>query len=319
MQIVARWFVFAWLTLSLCLASLSACESGDDRAGSLVSPGGKSAQGDSSAGRGGGSSGDAGQANGDAGNHGDADSAGAAGEAGLPAAPLAIFPRQLQVDASCGASNEPADLVIRNGGLLPLTISSATASAGYAVKGPVPLQIAAGASATLQVTPPKPKATASFGDVSSGTMRFVTNESNSPSHEVLLNTTLFGGQLLFTDNAGNPLHAALPLTYLSSDDCPDDVTYRVHNAGNLTVTVFGPTFPAHLAGSSTGAEGQNVAPDAYLELKVGANSSSDAACSGSGELTFTVQGAICGAMPKLSVIWPAKSASTGCRCTAAAE
>ena len=311
---IARWPVFASLALSLCLGSLSACGRGDDRPASLVSAGGESAHGGGRAGHGGSSSGDAGQPSGDG---GDGDSAGAAGEASLSASPLAIFPRQLQVDASCGVSNAPADLVIRNGGLLPLTISSATASAGYTIDAQLPVQIASGASATLQVTAPTPKAAASLGDTSTGALSFVTNEPDGPNHEVLLNTTLFGGQFVFTDNDGSPLHAALPLTYLSSDTCPDNVTYRVHNTGNLAFTLLGPTFPTHLAGTGTGAEGQNVAPDAYVEFEVTGNSSTDGACSGSGELPFTVQGAFCGALPKLSVIWPANGAASGCSCTAA--
>ncbi|HKO51599.1 MAG TPA: hypothetical protein VJV79_28010 [Polyangiaceae bacterium] len=311
----ARWPVLASLAFGICQASLSACGSGDSRPASLVNAGGRSASSGGAAGRGG-NSGDAGQANEDAGNGGSSDEAGAAGEGNVAAAPLAIFPRQLQVDVGCGANTDAAELVIHNGGLLPLTISSATTSAGYAVKGQMPLQIASLASATLQVTPPTPKASASIGDKSSGTLTFVTNEADSPTREVLLDTTLFGGKFAFTDGDGQPLLAALPLTYLSSDSCPDDATYRVHNTGNLAFKLFGPLFPTHLAGSSTGAAGQNVAPDSYIEFKVGGHSSSDGACSGNGELIFTVEGPFCGAVPKLSVSWPANGAASGCACTA---
>jgi len=219
----------------------------------------------------------------------------------------------------CGASTDSAELVIQNGGSLPLTISSATATAGYSVTSQLPLQIAPSASKALQVAPPPPKATAAVGDTSSGSLTFVSNEAGSPSHQVTLNTTLFGGQLDFTDGNGAALNAALPLTYLSSDVCPDNVTYRVHNTGNLAFKLFGPTFPTHLGGTSTGANGQNVAPDAYVELTVSGNSSSDGACSGGGELTFTVQGSFCGPVPKLSVSWPVNVATTGCACTAAAD
>ncbi|MEI9938317.1 MAG: hypothetical protein WDO69_13940 [Pseudomonadota bacterium] len=316
----ARWLAFASLTLGMGSASLSACGSGDGRPGSLVSAGGESGQNAGHAGQGGGGLGDAGEANDSAGNRGDGgDDAGAAGEGSSVAAPLAIFPRQLQVDVGCGASTDPTDLVIRNGGFLPLTISSAMATSGYVVKGQLPLQIAAMASATLQVLPPAAKATASVGDMLSGHLTFVTNEMNSPTREVLLNTTLFGGQFEFTDSAGTPLSAPLPLTYLNSDICPDDVTYRVHNTGNLAFTLVGPAFPAHLGGTSTGANGQNVAPDEYIELKVGANSGTDGACNGSGNLTFTVQGSFCGSVPTLSVTWPTNIETAGCTCTAGTE
>jgi len=247
------------------------------------------------------------------------DDAGAGGDLFVPATPLAMFPRQFQVDVGCGTETQLADLVIQNAGLLPLTLSSATATGGYAVKTELPLQIAAMSSAVLQVAPPKPPALASVGDMSSGTLTFVTNETDSPSHEVLLNTTLFGGLFEFTDRDGNPLNGALPLTYSSSDACPDNVTYRVHNTGNVAFTLFGPTFSSHLGGTSTGANGRTVGPDEYVELEVSGNSTSDGACSASGELTFTVQGSFCGAVPKLAVTWPTNVATSGCTCVPATE
>ena len=316
---IVRWLAFASLTFGVGQALL-ACGSTDGRPASLVSAGGQADRGSGHAGHGGGHSSDAGDANEVAGNRGlSGDDGGAAGERGLAARPLAIFPNQLQVDVGCGATPDPTELVIRNDGLLPLTISGATASAGYLVNGQLPLQIAANASAVLLVTPPAPKATASVGDKSTGDLSFVTNETDSPTHEIRLNTTLFGGQFEFTDGNGTPLGGSLQLTYLSSDACPDDVRYRVHNIGNLAFTLIGPTFPAHLGGSSTKVSGQNVAPDQYVELKVGGNSATDGACSGSGELSFTVQGSFCGSVPKLSVTWPQNIATSSCKCSAGTE
>jgi hypothetical protein len=311
----ARALAFASLTLGVCQAYLSACAPSDDRPPSLVSVGGESGHIAGHDGQSGGIGDDAGQAN-DGGDGGHQDDAGAAGEANFRAAPRANFPRQLQVDTGCGAPPRAADLVIYNDGLLPLTISSARATAGYLVKGELPLQIAPLASAALQVEPPAPRASASFGDTSTGSLTFVTNEAGAPTHEVLLNTTVFGGQFVFTDNNGSLISGALPLTYLSSTACPEDVTYRVQNTGNLAFTLFGPTFPTHLAGSSTGASGQTVPPDGYVELKVTGNSASDGACSGSGELSFTVQGPFCGASPTLRVTWPSNTQTTRCTCSA---
>src|SRR4051794_461921 len=139
----ARWLAFASLTAGLCSLSLSACGAGDDRPGPFVTAGG-AGPGGGRAGHAGSNLGDGGRSDDDAGNPSTGgDDAGAAGAAGLEAAPLAIFPEQLQVDVGCGANSEPADLVIRNGGLLPLTISNATASAGYVVDTRLPLQIPA--------------------------------------------------------------------------------------------------------------------------------------------------------------------------------
>jgi len=311
----ARWLAFASLTMGMCAASLTACGSDDGRPASLVQSGGESGRG---AGVGGGSSGAGGRVSNDAGNRSDDDDAGAAGEGPLtPAAPFAIFPTQLQVDVGCGASSGPTELVIRNGGSLPLTILGATATAGYVVGTPLPLQIAAQASAVLQVTPPAPKTSAAIGDESTGKLTFETNEAEQSTHTVQLNTTLYGAQLEFSDDDGNVLVAPLELTYLSSDVCPDSVKYRVHNTGNLAFTLLGPTFPAHLGGTSTPKAGISVEPDDFAELQVSGNSTADGACSGSGDLTFTVQGAFCGAVPKLSVLWPTNTEASGCACVAA--
>lgn len=233
--------------------------------------------------------------------------------------PTAIFPEQLQVDVGCGASREPVELVIRNGGLLPLTVVSAKATAGYRVMSELPLQILSMSSGALQVLPPEPLSTATLGDKSSGTLTFVTNEADSSNHEVQLNTTLFGGALEFTDGDGVPLNHALALSYLSSDTCPDNVKYRVRNTGNLAFTLLGPKFPAHFGGTSTGERGRSVPPDQYVEFEVSGNSMPGAVCSGDGELSFEVQGSFCGAVPRLAVTWPANVLTTGCACVAATE
>jgi len=313
----ARWLGFSSLMFGLAAASLSACGNGD-RPSSLVSANGESGHAGNSAGHGGGGSSNAG---GDAGEAGSSvgDDAGAAGETHVSAAPLATYPGQLQVDVACGASPDPVELLIQNGGPLPLIVSSAKTSAGYTVNSELPLQIEAQGSATLLVSAAAPKGSAAVGDSSTGTLTFVTNEADSPSHEVRLDTTVFGGKLDFTDRDGVALQGALPLSYLGSDVCPDSVKYRVRNKGNLAVTLVGPTFPVHLRGTTTGASGQSLAPNGYVELEVSGNSATDGACSGSGELSFTVEGSLCSAVPKLPVTWPANVTISGCSCGAALE
>lgn len=315
----ARRLIVALLTFGLADASLSACGNGDGRPSSLVSSNGDPGHAGGFGGQGGalGSSADAGGPDGEAGSL--AGDAGAAGEPSIMAAPRAVFPEQLQVDVGCGASTNPSVLVIQNAGLLPLIISSAEATAGYVVKGDLPLQIGPMSSAVLEVSAAAPKASASVGARSTGTLTLETNEPDAPSHDIRLDTTLFGGVLEFTDGNDKPLTGALPLTYLSSSACPDRVKYRIHNTGNLTLRLFGPTFPTHFGGATSGANGHDIAPDDYVELDVSGNSSTDGACSGSGELSFTVQGSLCGALPKLSVTWPANVATSGCSCVATSE
>ena len=310
----ARWLRLALLSSGFGQLLLSACGNGE-RPGSFVGEGAAAGRTGGFTGNIGGSSGEAGQAASDAGSSNGGDG-GAADEEIAPAAPIAIFPDQLSVDQGCGSPPQPAPLLIRNGGILPLIISEATTTGGYVVKSELPLQIPAMSGATLLVAPPVPEAAASVGDVSRGSLSFVTNEENAPTHEVQLNTTLFGGVFEFTDGDGTPLSNALALTYLSSDRCPDRVKYRVHNSGNLAFTLFGPMFPPHLGGTSAGASGRSVAPNGYVELEVGGNSASDGACSGGGDLSFTVQGSVCGTVPRLNVIWPAHVQTTGCTCAA---
>ncbi|HEX2672807.1 MAG TPA: hypothetical protein VHM25_18110 [Polyangiaceae bacterium] len=314
----ARWLAVSSLMFGLAAASLGACSNGDGRPSSLVSSNGEAGRLGNSTGHGGGGSSNAGGPNGDAGGR-FGDDAGAAGETDVSPAPLATYPEQLRLDVACGASPEPTELLIQNDGRLPLIVSSATTSAGYTVKGELPLRIEALGSAILLVSAAAPNTTAAVGDTSTGTLTFVTNETHSPSHQVRLDTTVFGGRLEFADRDGVALKGALTLSYLSSDVCPDSVKYRVRNTGNLAFMLTGPTFPVHLRGTTTGASGQSVAPNGYVELEVSGNSATDAACSGSGELSFTVEGSLCSAAPKLPVTWPANVATSGCSCGAASE
>jgi len=305
-----RWIGLCLLAVSLSAGCLGAC-SGDGRPSSLVSENAGFGQGGGAGGQLAGISGSAGQPTADAGTSGS--DAGAAGEASFPVGPVASFPRQLQVDVACGTATEPAELLIRNDGPSPLIVTSAQATPGYTVDAEFPLRVEALSGARLLVSASTPKS-ASAGDTSTGMLTFVTNELESATHEVHLDTTVFGARLEFTDGNGTPLKGPLPLTYSSSSDCPDRVRYRVRNSGNLTVTLLGPNFPAHLGGRSTGASGRPVAPGDYVELDVSGNSSTDGACSGGGELSFTVQGSLCSALPKLSVTWPQNVAASGCSC-----
>jgi len=314
-RLMVRSLNFAALVLGICVPALSACGSTDGRPSSLVSGGGKSGFGGHS-GLGGGGESNAGQPPDDtSGSAGESDD-GAAGDVGMPDTPLAIFQKQLEVNVACAeATPEASAFLIRDGGSQALTITSASADSGYVVKGTLPLNIQPGESGTLLITPPAPKDGSMLGDTSTGTLTFATNEPGSPSHQVTLNTTLFGAKLEFADSDGMPLASGLSLTYLNSTQCPDTATYRVLNTGNLAIKLFGPTFPAHLGGTTAGVSGMSIAPGGYLELKVGGVSSPGDACSGSGELSFTVGDALCGTLPPLAVDWPTNE-QPSCSCTA---
>jgi hypothetical protein len=249
--------------------------------------------------------------------------AGAAGgdnEAGASAMamPIARFPSELEADVGCNRVAPDASLLVRNVGDEPLVVASASASAGYGVTTTLPLEIAPGAGANLQVTPPAPSAIADAGAITTGKLSFTTNEPGMPTHEVKLTTMVFEGTLEFTDSNGMPI-SSLQLAYDSSSGCPGMQKYRIRNTGNVTFTVEGPTFPEHFGGTTLGPSGQDIPPDGYAELIVGAASMPGTACSATGNLSFTVMGVFCGAVPQLSLTWPRSTdpdAGSSCACTA---
>jgi hypothetical protein len=281
-------------------------------AGGQTNPGGRSG---ASAGRAGLS--EAGQIS-DGGESGEGGAAGGV-EVGIPARPLAVFASSLDVDSSCAATQSQTELLIRNGGSQALLIQTVNADSGYVVTGTLPLRIEPGAGASLLVAPPAPKASAQVGDTSTGKLSFTSNEPGTPTHTVALTSTLFGARLEFTDHDGTPLGSTLTLTYLNESSCPDTVKYRVHNTGNVAFKLHGPTFPEHLAGTTTDPDGQSVAPDDFIELMVGGNSSPGDVCQASGSLSFTTTGSFCGDVPSLNVEWPQSTAADAgppCACTA---
>ena len=297
--------------LALSLAAFGACSS-DDKPSSLVTGG---------AGSGGRSSDTAGTAGtveaGTTSGGTSSTEGGEPGEGGASPMPVAVFQNALEADVGCNMVTPDASLLIQNTGDEPLVISSAEASAGYTVKTALPLSIAPASIGTLLVTPPAPSATAAAGMVTTGKLSFTTNEPGMPTHEVTLTSAVFEGSFEFTDSNGVPI-TTLSLAYDSGGACPDLAKYRLHNTGNVAFTVSGPTFPSHFSGTNLGASGQAIPPDGYAELIVGAASAPGTACSATGDLSFTVMGVFCGAVPKLSVDWALSTdpdAGSSCACT----
>lgn len=301
--------------LLVTLGAFAACSS-DDHPGSPIVSSGGSNPGDSS----GGTSGNAGTNAVGANGGGGASSTvpgDAAGETGAAPQPVAVFPSQLEADVGCDMTTPDASLLITNAGDEPLVISSASADSGYVVKTTLPITIAPGAGDSLLVTPPALGAGAEAGATVSGKLSFTTNEPGTPTHLVTLTSAAFLGSLELTDSNGMPINT-LSLSYGGSLYCPDLATYRIYNTGNVTFTVFGPTFPAHFGGASLGASGHALPPGGFAELTVSGVSAPDNACSGTGALSFTVTGPFCGAVPTLNVDWPASTepdAGGPCSCT----
>jgi hypothetical protein len=309
--------LLGWTSLGALLATLGAfgaCSS-NAHPGSLISSTGGSTPNDFSGGASGRAGSNAAGANG--GGGGSSTVSGDAGEDGAAPQAVAVYPSQLEADVGCDMTTPDASLLITNTGDEPLVISSASADSGYVVKTTLPLTIAPGAGENLLITPPALGTGADAGATTSGKLSFSTNEPGMPTHVVTLTSAAFMGSFEFTDSNGMAINT-LSLSYGGSLYCPDLATYRIHNTGNVTFTVFGPTFPAHFAGASLGANGEAIPPDGFAELTVSGVSAPGSACSGTGALSFTVMGPFCGAVPTLNVDWPASTepdAGSTCSCT----
>jgi hypothetical protein len=304
--------------LTLSLTAFGACGS-DNRPSSLVTGSGGSSPG----GHVGNNAGAAGNGHlGATGGGGNSNDGGDPGEGGATSAlPVAVFPSTLEADVGCNMVTPDASLLIRNTGDQPLVIATAKASAGYTMKTTLPLSIEPASGGTLVVTPAAPSANAKPGSVSMGKLSFTTNEPGMPTHDVTLITDVFEGSFEFTDSNGTPI-TTLSLSYDSGGACADPTKYRLHNTGNVAFTVSGPTFATHFSGTNLGASGRAIPPDGYAELIVGPQSSPGTACSAAGDLSFTVMGAFCGAVPKLSVDWARSTdpdAGSSCACTVPTE
>jgi hypothetical protein len=232
-----------------------------------------------------------------------------------PPTPLALYPSTLDANVGCNSAPD-ATLLIQNAGGSLLMVTDASADSGYVVKTALPLSIEPGAAGALLITPPVAVENSPLGTLSSATLSFRTNEPTLPEHHVSLSSELFRAELEFTDHDGVPLSAPLTLSHLNDAACPDTIKYRVHNRGNVAVTLLGPTFPANFSGTNTGGTGQSIAPGEYVELMIGGVSEPGSLCGASGQLTFTTKGSYCGAAPSLRVIWP-PSAGPTCACAVA--
>jgi len=304
--------------LLLCtLLGFGACSS-DQKPSSLISGGG-GANSVASGGHGGKGELNAGAPSANAGGDDGAGTAGMSeGAGGASAEPLAIYPSALEADVGCNQETPSVALLIQNRGNEPLVISKASVSEGYTLGATLPLTIAPGASGSLSVTPPAASSDADAGAITSGKLSFTTNEPGTPTHEVTLNSATYEGRFEFTDSDGKPI-TSLSLVYDSGGACPVLTKYRIHNLGNATFTVLGPTFPSHFSGTTLGSSGHALAPGAYVELMAGAVSGNDDACQATGDLSFTVMGTFCGTVPKLRVVWPVSSdpdaGGVSCACT----
>ncbi len=174
------------------------------------------------------------------------------------------------------------------------------------LKGDFPLTIAPSAFGNLSVTAPAPKPNAKLGMMSSGTLSFATNEPDSPTHRITLNTTLFGGSLEFLDDNGQPLKTpSLTLGAASAADCPDSATYRVHNTGNLAFQLTGQVFPRTSAARARARPGCIWNRTATLSSKSAACHCPETPAAAAARSRSRSDTGYCGTPPSLNVTWPA--------------
>ncbi len=87
----------------------------------------------------------------------------------------------IALETRCGAASPaPVALAITNDGVEPLTVAAAQATGGFAVVTPLPLVIAPGASAVVELRPPAAViGTDRPGDTKTGLLTLTTNAAET--------------------------------------------------------------------------------------------------------------------------------------------
>lgn len=225
--------------------------------------------------------------------------------------PVAAVPPTLAVDVECGAPLPPPSAVrVTNTGGDELRITSAQATGGFTVVTTLPLVIAPGDVASLEIRPPAAViGTDRDGSQRTGSLDLVTNEDGLASHQVALVATILGANVELTDLMSQPL-SALAFS-AGSGACPTSKTAQVTNTGSRAIQVaIEPTSSFAIA---AGVSGVMVGPGSSAVFSVRPLTSGP--CSGADVLAVAVTGPVCAVTPSvLQATFDITGAST-CACS----
>jgi len=190
---------------------------------------------------------------------------------------------------TCG-SPAPAAVSLRvtNPGNSNLVITSAIATGGFAVTTTFPLTIAPGAEATIAVRAPLAVVgTDRGGSVKMGTLTLASNAAVSSSYVLDLAATVFGANLAFTDEAGQPV--ARPFAFsANSGSCPAARPVYLRNTGNAPLTVGA---AAASGFAVTGFSGGTIEAGAAVSQTISVVTTSE--CTRAEDIAYHVTGTVC--------------------------
>lgn len=204
----------------------------------------------------------------------------------VPAITLGAVPA---LSTTCGqAAPAPFDLLVTNTGTADLVISAATATGGFAVTTTLPLTIAAGGHATVSVRAPAAViGTDRGGSMKTGTLTITSNITAAPTHTVELAALVMGANLVFTDEADQPI--AENLAFSSNSTCPLPANVRLRNTGNLAIVVGNHSSASGFA--FDGFSGGTIEAGAFATQLIEVRTDFD--CQGSASVAYEVTGIVC--------------------------
>jgi len=223
--------------------------------------------------------------------------------------PLAQVAQILELDTECGVlAPMTGSLTIANDGTEDLEITSASTTGGFSIVTALPVTIAPGDSAALDIAPPLAViGTDRAGDRRTGQLTLVTNEHVGARHQVTLGATVIGAELTVTGPGGAPLSLDLTAT---GGGCPT-TSFVVNNTGNEAIGVSVQGSQGLIAGGITSGI---VEANSSLSFTVKAMTMS--ACSGTGSvLVATTSSTTCTAAPTVMAGTFTITGATTCFCS----
>ena len=222
--------------------------------------------------------------------------------------PVAALAALLDMDTECGQLVPPGtSLPVTNTGSAELVISAATCTGGFVVTSPLPVVIAPGDTATIDVQPPAAViGTDRAGALRVGTLTLTTNEA-TPSRDVALVATVVGAELEVFVSGGGPVSIDLTGT---SGACPAPAPRGIKNLGNIAVGV-----------TLSGASGLDVS--GFVSGTLGVNEAqvfdvraiTMDPCARSGTVTYAVTGPVCAVTPTVLTGTFTITGATTCYCS----
>ncbi len=167
-------------------------------------------------------------------------------------APVATIGTVAPMALQCGGGvSGTVTISVSNTGDTPLTLTTPVITSGFTLLTTLPITIAAGASANLQVRAAAAVIGTDRGGTSrTGTLRFTTNEIGTPTRTLNLSAAINGANIDFEYPVGTPTTS---LSFTAAAACPADRVIGIRNSGNqrlnfLAWGFFQPHF--HFTGQS---------------------------------------------------------------------